>query len=175
MNNEASTSKQFGFTLIELIIVIALLGILAATALPRFADLSREANIAVLEGMGGAILASANIVHAQAIIKGVHKQAITDIDLDGDGVVDVEIAYGYPSANRNNSISEIMDASFYTDWTWSTSFGDGLFWLTTAKLGGRTGVYVNQTAVLASGCYILYNPATATVSTPVVGYVTTDC
>jgi MSHA pilin protein MshA len=173
--NKHKQSSQAGFTLIELVVVIVILGILAVTAAPKFLDLSADANKAVLESMGGAILSATKLVYAKSVIKGVQGQAKTNIDLDGDGVDDVEVIYGYPSASRSNSISKIMGSDFETQWTWSTTYGDTRFWLTTASLGGRSGQYVNQTAVRASGCYILYDPATGAGTLPAVTYVTTGC
>ncbi|MGI2170332.1 type II secretion system protein [Shewanella sp. MF05960] len=168
-------SKQSGFTLIELVVVIIILGILAVTAAPRFLSLSSDANKAALQSMGGAIKSAANLVYAKSVIQGLQNNAKTTIDIDADGIDDLEISYGYPSANRNNSISKIMGSGFDNDWTWSTTYGDTRFWLTTASLGGRSGVYVNQTAVLNSGCYILYDPVTTIGSSPKISYVTTDC
>ena len=124
--------------------------------------------------MGGAILSSANIVHAKSVIQGLQGIAKTNIDLDDDGVNDVEIAYGYPSASRTNGISKIMGGDFSSGWTWSANASNTVFWLTTATLGKRSGLYVNNTAVMASNCYILYYPATSSL-VPRISYVTTGC
>ena len=62
--------SQSGFTLIELVIVIVILGILAAAALPRFSDLSTDARLASLNGLAGSIRSASAIAKATQLAKG---------------------------------------------------------------------------------------------------------
>eukprot|EP00919_Chromeraceae_sp_WS-2016_P078950 GHVR01187044.1.p1 GENE.GHVR01187044.1~~GHVR01187044.1.p1 ORF type:complete len:140 (-),score=18.42 GHVR01187044.1:52-471(-) len=61
--------RQAGFTIIELVVVIALLGILAAVALPRFIDVTDDAHRASVQGTAGAVGAAVALVKAQAIVR----------------------------------------------------------------------------------------------------------
>ena len=93
MNTQLMNSKrislQTGFTFIELVIVIILLGLLAATALPRYLSVTDDAQIAALEGVAGGFSTAVAIAHAQWAADGNSRGAPTtaadkiQINLDG--------------------------------------------------------------------------------------------
>ena len=87
-------AKQLGFTLIELVIVIVILGLLAATALPRFIDITRDARIASVQGVAGGLRGALSLAKSQFIVTG--SSAATTVSMDGLSV-DVN-SQGYPTA-----------------------------------------------------------------------------
>ena len=86
-------ARHSGFTLIELVIVIVILGILAAAALPRFSDLSRDARLAAVNGIAGSLRSASAIAKATQLAKGYSTgQTVT---LDGTAIA---MSAGYPTA-----------------------------------------------------------------------------
>ncbi|EKO3774257.1 type II secretion system protein [Vibrio metschnikovii] len=86
--------KQGGFTLIELVVVIVILGILAVTAAPRFINLQDDARKATLKGLQGAIQGASGMVYGRAAIAGL--ESTSGAVSAGTGTI--HTVYGYPAA-----------------------------------------------------------------------------
>lgn len=137
---------QQGFTLIELIMVIVILGILSAFALPKFADLSGNAEDASVEGARGSVRSAAAIAHAACLADSACNAsgATSSVTIEGSAI---NMVYGYPSKGDISTAATL----------------DGYALSATA-----TGVIVALNQSAGAGCFI-YTEATATTTPAAVG------
>ncbi|MGF1870619.1 type II secretion system protein [Photobacterium indicum] len=106
--------RQGGFTLIELVVVIVILGILAVTAAPRFLNLQNDARESTLQGLKGAIDGAAGITYGKAAINGLEAANAADAKtVDG-----IDIIFGYPAATSaalNAAVNGMNDWKFVSE------------------------------------------------------------
>ncbi|MGL5326156.1 MAG: prepilin-type N-terminal cleavage/methylation domain-containing protein [Aeromonas sp.] len=88
--------KQAGFTLIELVIVIIILGILAVTAAPKFLNLQDDAKKSAAQGVQAAVSSSAQLVYSKSALAGVERSPTATVS-SSDGT-NIAVVYGYPAA-----------------------------------------------------------------------------
>ncbi|PVX16261.1 MSHA biogenesis protein MshA [Vibrio cholerae] len=152
--------RQGGFTLIELVVVIVILGILAVTAAPRFLNLQGDARQASLQGLKGAIDGAAGIVYGRAAILG-RETSSSAVDVDG-----ISTIFGYPRATPAGIGAAVVGLS--SDWLQVSPaiVADNIQY--TFKGQTTTG----WTA--AAGCYVNYQEATSTAA-PTTTIVATSC
>ncbi len=100
--------NQNGFTLIELVVVIVILGVLAAVAVPRFVDLQGEARRSTLQGMQGALNSAAALARAQQLAQNVASNGSITVE----GSVSVGLTNGYPQANAGGIGAMIQEDGF---------------------------------------------------------------
>jgi len=162
--NKSIKAAQGGFTLIELIVVIVILGILAATALPKFASLSGEARSASLNAAKGALGATSAMTHGKFLVT-----ADTSIRVEGTTVT-MNPTSGYPATSTAAEASALALAAGLntTDYV---SCPSTLAGVVCPVLGAGQMAIVPKslsTTAQAKNCFVRYIPATAANTAPVI-------
>ena len=100
-------TKQTGFSLIELVIVIVILGLLAATAIPRFLNVTDDAEDASVDGVAGGLSTAVSFVRSQWEVDGRQNSSVI---LDGTSV-SLDPRFGYPTGTSVTSATAMTNAS----------------------------------------------------------------
>lgn len=195
-------NKQQGFTLVELIIVIVILGILAVTAAPKFLNMSGDATRAVLTSVQSSLETGVRFANNKALIQGVQNNNPTAAT-GSDAVDGIDVTHGYPDATATGAgaVLDLPDgwvvaypttdiagemtavevtAANITAAELTAATGTDPAFIATAD-GGIMRIAPTYADLKASGtCYIQYKSATkasasAAVTAPVITSVTTGC
>lgn len=163
-----------GFTLIELIIVIVILGILAVTASPKFLDLQGDARGSTVEGLEGSLNGAVNLVYAKALAQGkTGSDAATTAPA-------VDVKFGYPDATvaAMQAILEINSATAATgspngaEWEIKVDTSTTPDTVKIFPVGTFDGL---DTGIDEKNCFVLYTEAADADTKAKVSSNTTGC
>jgi MSHA pilin protein MshA len=163
------TKNQQGFTLIELIIVIVILGILAATASPKFLDFTSEAKVSTVQGLSASLKSASNIVYSKALVQGKASSASANTTNPT-----VAVVYGYPKGTITDlkTILDIdvlaADATNAVTANWEAREATGSIRIF------PSGEYDAAASGDDKACYVEYTQATDT-ATATVSAETSEC
>lgn len=173
-------NKSQGFTLIELIIVIVVLGILAVTAAPQFIDFSSDARTSATKGLKGALQGAAQTVYGRAAIDGQLGASTTA----GESNSGIALVNGYPAASDDGiieaadlSVTDIVDvadgSTASSDWVYSDDVSGTVYFAPAGHVPGVSDA--DETTITDAECYVQYVDATGVNSPPAITVVTTGC
>ena len=164
-----------GFTLIELIVVIVILGILAVTAAPKFIDLQSDARLATLNGMKAAINSAVSLTYGKSLVTGQEKVDVGSITINGSPVT---VCYGYPCAAASK-IQQVLDIGVFDPCSGNSTSGNSTSARDWCYTGGGDSessikIYVANGYSSGSKCYVEYKQPDASGKAPTVALPTDE-
>jgi MSHA pilin protein MshA len=165
--NKSIKAAQGGFTLIELIVVIVILGILAATALPKFASLSGEARLASLNAAKGSLSATSAMTHGKYLVA-PPPAATPVITVEGTAVT-MNTTSGYPAAASLAQATALATAAGLTTADYKI-YMTGSGTTVPTVVDGQFAVVPNSVADTATAktCYVLFTTSTVANTAPTI-------
>lgn len=156
-----TNKRQKGFTLIELVIVIVILGILAATAAPKFIDLTGDARSAVMQGLEGALNSGTGGIHAKALMAGETGTTGT-VEILGEHY---NLAFGFPAADGLGAKDGTSSSAAYAVEN-TITISDSMEVTVTAS--GGVATFTKDGTPSGSVCTVTYTQPTTAGQVPVV-------
>ncbi|MEZ8159208.1 prepilin-type N-terminal cleavage/methylation domain-containing protein [Vibrio splendidus] len=150
-----SQTQQKGFTIIELVVVIVILGIVSVTAASKFLNLQTDARISTLNGLKGGMEGASAMLYGKTSALGLDKAASASINVEGDNI---SVVYGYPAAMNDQTWSQLIESTFL-DAVWDTGQADWFFTNTDAN-DGIILYAPSSRKKQDDNCYLEYQEAT---------------